>query len=156
MITSGWQSVVKFAHLISKKGDNNKFYVKFVFWKVFKSSIKLLTIPIFRNVAHFLYSKGAQRSIGHPKVTLWTLQGQSGTRKSLGHSGIQGSSGTWILKGHFSTWVVEALEALYLADSTVSIYSILFKLNFTNKYVFRASNQHASVNCKIVRGLLLK
>ena len=92
-------------------------------------------------------------------VTLWALQGQPGTRKSLGHSGIQGSPGTWTLKEHFSNWVLETLEALYLADSTVSIYSIIFKLNFratTYKHDFRASNQHASVNFKIVRGLLLK
>ena len=31
MITSGWQKVVKFAHLISKEGENKKCYVGYVF-----------------------------------------------------------------------------------------------------------------------------
>ena len=60
MISSGWQTMVKSAHLISK-ADKNKCYVKFVFRKVFKKLYK----PF--HVADFFYSKGTQKEIGHSR-----------------------------------------------------------------------------------------
>ena len=91
MITSGWQSVVKLAHLISKKRDNNKCYVKFVFWKVFKSSIKLLYIP-FLVILHTFFTG---RSLIGKLGTQRSLHGHSmGTPRTVGHSKV-----TWAL-GH--------------------------------------------------------
>ena len=105
MITSSWQDLVTFRHLISNEGDNNKCYVGFVFWKVFKNPIKLLTSPFLVMLQTFLleeHSKGTwalrhskkgnlahQR---HSKGTPRALQGNSkGTRalKAFGHLGIQ-------------------------------------------------------------------
>ena len=45
MVSSDQQSVAKFTHLVSKEGENNTCYVKYVFWKVFKNSVKVLTSP---------------------------------------------------------------------------------------------------------------
>ena len=45
MITSSRQNVVKFTRPTSKEGENNKCYVKYVFWKVFKNSVQLLIGP---------------------------------------------------------------------------------------------------------------
>ena len=104
MITSSWQDLVTFRHLISNEGDNNKCYVGFVFWKVFKNPIKLLTSPFLVMLQTFLleeHSKGRElghsgtrrREIWHTKGTPRALQGHSkGTPRALkafGHLGIQ-------------------------------------------------------------------
>ena len=62
MITSGWQNVVKFTHLISKE-DNNKCYVKFMFGS-FQKLFKTINQSISCNVADFFYSENTQREIG--------------------------------------------------------------------------------------------
>ena len=65
MITSGWQKVVKFTHLISK-GDSNKCYVKFVFQKVFKNSIALLTSPFLVILQTFFTQRALKDKLGTP------------------------------------------------------------------------------------------
>ena len=113
--------MVKFTDLISK-GENNQRYVKYVFWKVFKSS-KIINESISCNAADVFYSKSTQKKIGHSKGTwvlehsrhlgIWVLEhlrhsgtqrvlGNSGTQRELGHSGTQG---TWIL-GHSDNWTL--------------------------------------------------
>ena len=84
--------MVKFTHLISKEGENNKCYVKYVFFKVFKNSVKLLMNlflvmlrPFFTHTA--LKGKlNTQRALqGNSKGTLRGLA-HSDTGKALGHS----------------------------------------------------------------------
>ena len=57
--------MAKFTQLISKEGDSNKCYVKFVFRKVYI----IINETISYNVADFFYSKNTQTGIGHSKDT---------------------------------------------------------------------------------------
>ena len=119
--------MVKFTDLISK-GENNQRYVKYVFWKVFKSS-KIINESISCNAADVFSSKSTQKKIGHSKDTLTALQGHLGTRalKAFGHLGTRAfealghSKGTWELghsKGtwafghsrHLGTWTLRQLD----------------------------------------------
>ena len=96
---------------------NNKCYVRYVFWKVFKNSIKLLTSPFLLTLQNLFtrralkgHSKGTLRSLqGHTKGN-WTINAPEGhldtwAFKALGHSGSQAlkelglSKDTWTL-GH--------------------------------------------------------
>ena len=88
MITFGQQNVVKFPHLISKEGKNNKCYVKHIFPKVVKNFIKLLTSP-FWSCPDFLYLNSTQREIGPSKGAL----GHSGTHahRNVGTQAIVGT-----------------------------------------------------------------
>ena len=46
--------MVKFTNLISKEEENSKCYVKYVFWKIFKNSIKLFCKKgVLRNFTKF-------------------------------------------------------------------------------------------------------
>ena len=92
---------------------NNRCYVKYVFWKNFKNSIKLLKSPFIVMLQTFFYLS-SQWEIGHshwtPRAfegdTLRSLQGHSKSTWSLGHLM---HSGTWALKalGHPGTWARE-------------------------------------------------
>ena len=97
--------MVKFTDLISK-GENNQRYVKYVFWKVFKSS-KIINESISCNAADVFYSKSTQKKIGHSKGTLTALQGHLGTRalKAFGHLGTRALKAF----GHLGTRAFEAL-----------------------------------------------
>ena len=86
---NGWQNMVEFTHLISKEGDNNKCYVKFVFWKVFKNSMKLLASPFFVILQTFSTQRALKRHSKGP--------GNSGNRRTLGQS------------RHLSTWALRYL-----------------------------------------------
>ena len=102
IITCDQQNVIKFTHLISKDGENNKGFVKYVFWKVFKKFVK----PFLIMLQTFFYLKRTQMKIEHSNGTLSLLRGHSkGNLKALGHLGTQG---TWAL-GHPSTWGTRAL-----------------------------------------------
>ena len=97
----------KFTHFISWEEKNNKGYVKYVFWKVFKNSIKLLTssFPVilqtffiqkshskgnlalnglFKGISRALWGhwKGNQKALGH-SYTIWVLGYSKGTRRAL-------------------------------------------------------------------------
>ena len=74
---------------------NNKCYVRYVFWKVFKKSIKLLTSP-FHLMLQNLFTRRALKD--HSKGTLRSLQGHS--------------KGNWAInapEGHLDTWAFKAL-----------------------------------------------
>ena len=74
---------------------NNKCYVRYVFWKVFKKSIKLLTSP-FLLMLQNLFTRRALKD--HSKGTLRSLQGHS--------------KGNWAInapEGHLDTWAFKAL-----------------------------------------------
>ena len=77
MIISGWQNLVKFTQLISKEAENNKRYVKYVFWKVFKNLYEAIKESISSNAADlFLLEellKGTWALKGHSKGT-WVLE----------------------------------------------------------------------------------
>ena len=45
----------KLTYLISKEGENNKYFGKYVFWKAFKNSIKLLMSPFLVMLQTFFY-----------------------------------------------------------------------------------------------------
>ena len=106
IITCDQQNVIKFTHLISKDGENNKGFVKYVFWKVFKKFVKPLMSPFLIMLQTFFYLKRTQMKIEHSNGTLSLLKGHSkGNRRALGHLGIQG---TWEL-GHPSTWGTRSL-----------------------------------------------
>ena len=74
---------------------NNKCYVRYVFWKVFKNSIKLLTSPFLLTLQN-LFTRRALK--GHSKGTLRSLQGHT--------------KGNWAInapEGHLDTWAFKAL-----------------------------------------------
>ena len=88
--------MVKFTHLISKEGENNKCYVLYVYLEVFKNSIKLSASLFLVMLQTFFTQRalkrklGTQRSLqGHSKVTPRALEGNSGTRMGLEHSGTK-------------------------------------------------------------------
>ena len=99
MITSGWQKVVKFKHLISKD--------IYVFWNVFKILYKTINDPIFSNVPKLFTQKTLK---GSSKYT-WALNvlrhaipwgtrslehlRHLDTQRALGHSRTQDSLGLW-------------------------------------------------------------
>ena len=65
------------------KAFRNKPYVKYVFWKAFKNSIKLLTSPFLVTFQTF-FIRGALK--GHSKSTLRYLQRHLKDTWALGHS----------------------------------------------------------------------
>ena len=95
MITTGSQKVVKFTHLISKEGENNKCYIKYVFWKFFQNSIKLLTSPFLVVLQAFLLEERSKEN--------WALK-----RHTSGHQGH--STVTTNALGQSSTWDTRARE----------------------------------------------
>ena len=140
IITCDQQNVIKFTHLISKEGENNKGFVKYVFWKVFKKFVKPLMSPFLIMLqTFFLLKENSNENWAlkwHSKFTQRTLKGQSKgtwalghtrhlrtwapkhlrysfTRRALGHSR---NLGTWALR-HSGTGALNAFGALYLADS---------------------------------------
>ena len=100
MIASGLQNVVQFAHLISTEGQN-KCYVKYVFSKVFKNSIKLLTSPFPKILQTFFTRRALKGKLStqrvlqeHCKGILKSaVQGHSGTQ-ALGYLGTRGTRET--------------------------------------------------------------
>ena len=68
MITSEWQNVVKVTHLISKEIGNNKYYVKYVFRKVFENSIKLLKGPFLVMFQNFLIRRALKGELGTQRI----------------------------------------------------------------------------------------
>ena len=78
--------MVKFTHLISKEGENNKCYVLYVYLKVFKNSIKLSASLFLVMLQTFFTQRALKRKF---KVTPRALEGNSGTRRGLGHSGTK-------------------------------------------------------------------
>ena len=93
---------------------NNWCYVKYVFWQIFKNSIKLLKSPFIVMLQTFFYLKSSQWEIGHshwtPRAfegdTLRSLQGHSKSTWSLGHLMHSGTQGTWALR-HLGTRALE-------------------------------------------------
>ena len=67
------------------EGENNKCYVKYVFWNALKT-IKLLMSQFLVILKTFIeYSKATQRKTGHSKSTIRSLQGHSNGPLALGH-----------------------------------------------------------------------
>ena len=96
--------MVKFTYLISKEGENNKCYLKHLFWKVCKNSMKLLTSPFLVilsdfHVIHLFFTEKAQREIRTSK----------GTRKALKALGLSSTWGTLAIEGHLVTWALKAI-----------------------------------------------
>ena len=75
-----------------------KVYVKYVFWKVFKKSKKLLKSPLLVMLQNFFNSKSTHSEMGH----------STGNRRALKHSGTRRARGH---TRHLSTWGTQALEA---------------------------------------------
>ena len=123
MITSGYQNLLKFIHLISKEGERNKYE---------KYSEKFIKTLENYELVHFL-SCSRRFLLREPSKGIWALKGHSGTQRALGHSrdlgtgALEGFLGTRALRalralGHSKdTWALKALEVLYLADSNKSI-----------------------------------
>ena len=91
-------------------GKNDKCYVKYVFWKVFKSSTKFFRSPVLVILETFF--------------TWRALKGKLGTQRALQkHSRQLGTQGNWALEyssfcstwqwmapGHSGTWSTQILE----------------------------------------------
>ena len=71
--------MVKFTHLICKEAENNKRYVKYVFWKLFKKLCKTIKEYISSYVTNLFFTGRALK--GH-------FKGTQGTRalETLGYS----------------------------------------------------------------------
>ena len=94
--------MVKFTNLIFKETENNKCYVKYIFWKVFKNPIKLWKSPFPVMLQNFLTKRALK---GH----LRTRRGFQGLSKRTPKA-IQGlSKDSWVLD-HLSAWGIQALE----------------------------------------------
>ena len=135
----------KFTHFISREEKKNKGYVKYVFWKVFKNSIKLLTssFPVilqtffiqkshskgnlalnglFKGISKALWGhwKGNEKALGH-SYTIWVLGYSKGTRRAL-----EGYSSTWdnhSLKGHLDTQALG--HTCQLGNSALSTWALV-------------------------------
>ena len=99
------------------------FYIKYIFGKVFKNSIKLLKSPFLVMLLIF-FSKSTKGKLGALRAILGyfgirALEGHLGTRvlKALGHLGTQ-TFGHLDTRGHSK--VNQAIETLYLADSYIT------------------------------------
>ena len=110
MITYGSKNGVKFKYFISREGENNKCYLKNVFWKIFKNALKLLTSPFLAILQTFFTQTVLKRKLGTQRA----LQGYSkGTRRALGHSSTQGSlAGALGYLRIQDSWALEALGHL--------------------------------------------
>ena len=67
--------MAKLTYLISKEAENNNYYAKHVFWKIFKRLYKTIMESISSNAADLFYSKGTQKALGHSKGTHGSLKG---------------------------------------------------------------------------------
>ena len=96
---------------IKKYRENNKCYVKYVFWKVFKNSIKLSTSPFLVILQTFFIWRALERKLGTQRAL-----GHSGTQKAFGHLGTHalGYSDTRRALGPSGT---QALEHLGTRDT---------------------------------------
>ena len=57
----------------------------------------------------------------------WTFKGHLGTPRALGHARLsKGTQGSWALEEHLGT---QALEALYLVDSVITVNNGLHNIN---------------------------
>ena len=158
--------MVKFAHLISKEGENNNCYIRYVLWKDFKNCIKLITSPFL-----VLQNCFTRRALKEQFVTQRTLQGHSkGTQRAFGHSGTRmalrhsplKALGTWALQclrhsgtrralGHLDTRVLKGLGHLRACSSLPTLINVFGMGNILDDvespmYVFSLpnwSNLHA-------------
>ena len=56
-----------------KEGESNKFHVKYVFWKVFKNSIKLLASPFIVMLQTFFSRRAPKGKLGTQRALKWYL-----------------------------------------------------------------------------------
>ena len=125
--------MVKFTHLISKERDNNKCYVKYVLWKVFKDCIKLLASPSLVMLQTFFTQRALKGKLG---TRNWALEGHFKVlpRAHKGHldtRALERHLGTRALEGHLGTRELKAFWDLAtggtrdtLADSPGNKYCL--------------------------------
>ena len=64
-----WLALVKLGSLISMEAENNNFYVKYVFWKIFQKLYYTIKESISSKVTDLFYSKSTQTILeGHLKA----------------------------------------------------------------------------------------
>ena len=87
----------------SKEAENIKYYVKHVFWKLFKKPYKTIKESISSNAVNLFYSKSTQRALGHSKGHSKGIQ----ALKALGHLSTWG---TRVLRGTLDPWELKHLK----------------------------------------------
>ena len=116
---------------------NNKCYVRYVFWKVFKNSIKLLTSPFLLTLQN-LFTRRALK--GHSKGTLRSLQGH--TKGNWAINATEGHLDTWAFKalGHSGS---QALKELGLSKDTWTLGHLRHLNNLALRHLgIRALKEH--------------
>ena len=116
---------------------NNKCYVRYVFWKVFKNSIKLLTSPFLLTLQN-LFTRRALK--GHSKGTLRSLQGH--TKGNWAINAPEGHLDTWAFKalGHSGS---QALKELGLSKDTWTLGHLRHLNNLALRHLgIRALKEH--------------
>ena len=116
---------------------NNKCYVRYVFWKVFKNSIKLLTSPFLLTLQN-LFTRRALK--GHSKGTLRSLQGH--TKGNWAINAPEGHLDTWAFKalGHSGS---QALKELGLSKDTWTLGHLRHLNNLAPRHLgIRALKEH--------------
>ena len=116
---------------------NNKCYVRYIFWKVFKNSIKLLTSPFLLTLQN-LFTRRALK--GHSKGTLRSLQGH--TKGNWAINAPEGHLDTWAFKalGHSGS---QALKELGLSKDTWTLGHLRHLNNLALRHLgIRALKEH--------------
>ena len=116
---------------------NNKCYVRYAFWKVFKNSIKLLTSPFLLTLQN-LFTRRALK--GHSKGTLRSLQGH--TKGNWAINAPEGHLDTWAFKalGHSGS---QALKELGLSKDTWTLGHLRHLNNLALRHLgIRALKEH--------------